>query len=125
MHSFQTPDFARASRKIWDLPPGSDGEKIASDADAVHAIDQLGMTFETMGSLVHRRKIPLSLVQEVMGGSTVLLWARVKPFVELDRARQGRQNVYEWWQWLAERLAEDASESKRQGAHIAFADWKP
>jgi hypothetical protein len=49
----------------------------------------------------------------------------VKPFVELDRARQGRQNVYEWWQWLAERLAEDASESKRQGAHIAFADWKP
>jgi hypothetical protein len=125
VHSFQGRGFVEAAQVLWALPEGLQAEELRQRADVVDAIHTVGVVYETLGVLVHRRIVPLDLVQDVMGAAVVYMWIRVKPFVEDERARQRRASVFEWFQWLAERLEEHAGPAKKVGAHVAFRHWTP
>lgn len=125
MHSFQTRDFIRAAGALWEQPEDLSAEAVRKSPELMDAILTVGVVYETLGVLVHRRIVPLDMVQDVMGGAAVYMWRRSKRYIEAERVRQQRASVFEWFQWLAERLEEHAGGAKAVGAQVAYKDWKP
>lgn len=126
IRSWQSPEFTRAFSVIQQLPDGISAAKLrahSSDCESMAMI--LGNTFESFGVMVYRRIVPLALVDELLGGAVVLLWRKLTPWVEESRRDQSRETVYEWFQWLAERLQERPDFDMLKGAHVKHRDWTP
>lgn len=81
------------------------------------------MKFETIELLVYNRVVPFDSVKNLVGGAAIKIWGVVKLWTEDTRQRQGHTLVFEWFQWLAERL-EERSESVRLPAHEAYRNWR-
>lgn len=59
-----------------------------------------------------------------MGGMIVLWWARLNPLAEHDRGNTGNPRMFEWAQWLAERVIERGGGTESKPAFTADADWR-
>ncbi len=59
------------------------------------------------------------------GGSVVLLWRKLATWVEESRQESSQDTVYEWFQWLAERLQEQPEFDMLAGAHVKHRNWTP
>lgn len=118
-----SPEFRHAYAKVWELPLAATTEEVKQQGpDMQHAIDDVAMTFEMVGVMVHNRMVPIDVVDQVMGGFLRESWRRVRPFIEWQREAYGNKRIAEWYQWLAEHLAHDTRRSV--GAYQAFKDWK-
>jgi len=124
VHSFQSGEFNRAVRLVWAIPPGTTAAQLRGGAREIEeAAVFISTTLETIGVLVHRHVVPLNLVDDLMGDAIVNFWPRLQDWVETMRKEQSRESVYEWFQWLVDRLAE--RERRRTiGAHVRYAAWK-
>jgi len=124
VNSFQNPDFNKSLRKIWSLPDDASVRKIRDLGDNwEEAAFQVGMTLETMGVLVYRRIVPLSILDELMGDAILVLWRKLRPWVEHLRTEQQRDSAYEWFQWLADRLSE-TDRRTGAGAYKLHRHWR-
>lgn len=124
VNSFQIPDFNKALRKVWSLPDNTSITEIRELGDDwEEAAFQIGMTLETMGVLVHRRIVPLPILDELMGDAILILWRKLSPWVEQLRAEQKRDSAYEWFQWLAEQLAK-TNRRTEEGAYKIYRNWR-
>jgi hypothetical protein len=125
VNSFQSPDFNNSLRKVWSLPDAADWQELQARGEEWEAAAfQVGMTLETMGVLVYRRIVPLSILDELMGDAILVLWRKLQPWVAHLRTEQKRDSAYEWFQWLAERLAEKERRIEI-GAYRKYRNWKP
>lgn len=126
MRAWQSPDFTRAFTVIQALPDDrSAAELRAHGAGAESQAMVIGNTFESIGVMAYRRIVPLVIVNELMGGAVVYLWRKLERWTLESRAEQSRDNIYEWFQWLAERLQELPDFGTAPPAHVARRDWKP
>ena len=126
LRSFQEPHFARAVLLIQKLPIGISAEELRNrGAEYEDAGAMISHHFETMGYLVHEDMVSYVIVREVTGGLLLLLWDRLKGWVEALREEQNAHSLMEWFQWLAEQLEADRVEKDQNPAHIRFADWQP
>jgi len=124
VNSFQIPEFNKALRKVWSLADGTSVAQIRELGDDwEEAVFQIGMTLETMGVLVYRRIVPLPILDELMGDAILILWRKVRPWVENLRTEQKRDSAYEWFEWLADRLAE-TNRRTEAGAHKIYRNWR-
>ena len=80
--------------------------------------------FETIGLLVFRGTIPLSLVGELIGGIAIDLWSKVEGWVTVVRKEQSREHFCEWFQWLAEQLHKIGRHAQPP-AFVQHRDWSP
>jgi hypothetical protein len=104
--------------------PGTSAAELRSGPKEIEdAAVFIGTTLETIGVLVHRRMVPLDLVDDLMGDAIVNFWSPLKDWVETMRREQSRESFYEWFQWLVERLAE-RERRRTVGAHVRYATWK-
>ena len=110
-HSF----FAELSPKAEDVKGYS--------PDAVRMLQEAGFRLEALGYLVYRRLVSLQSVEELMGGMITLWWTRIKPLAERDRENTQNPRMFEWAQWLAERVAERRTGAESDPAFRAHADW--
>ena len=125
VNSFQSPDFNKSLRKVWSLPDAATWQELQERGNGREAAAfQVGMTLETMGVLVYRRIVPLAILDELMGDAILVLWRKLQPWVEHLRIEQKRDSAYEWFQWLAERLAEKERRTEI-GAYRKDRNWKP
>jgi hypothetical protein len=125
VQSFRNPDFNRALRLVWSLPEGGSARSVIDrGTEVVDAAILVGSTIEVVGVLVFRRVVPLEIVDDLMGDAIVGFWPRLGDWVLHLRREQKRESVFEWFQWLVDRL--DQRERRRtSGAHERFRDWKP
>src|SRR5258708_3590852 len=105
---------------VMRLATPADGHLDPAQEGAATAI---ALRLETLGYLVYRRMVSLDLVDELHGGITRLAWARLGPWVMNGRRDSGNEKAYEWFQWLAERLA-DRGPSPTP-AYVAHRNWRP
>ena len=121
LRSFQNPAFASALRRMNSLPDEASREQIREllGPDGEDAVFLVGLTWETIGVLVFRREITLDLVADFFSGSVSISWRKLRAFVEEDRRFVERDTVWEWFQWLAERMIEREKKSPRTPAHLA------
>ena len=125
MRSIEDQQFTHAFRLIYPLPVDMPVEEFrALGPDYEEAALALGARFESMGLLVYRDSLPMHLVEEIIGGAVVLLWQRLRPWVEANRREQGHPLLFEWFQWLSERFEERGRPSEVP-AYDRSRDWTP
>jgi hypothetical protein len=126
VRSFQSASFASALRRVNTLPDGADLQRIRETLgpDGEHAVFLIGLTWESIGVLVFRREVTLDLVADFFSGAIVISWRKLHVFVEEDRRSLKRETVWEWFQWLAERMIEREKKLPPNPAHIAHRDWR-
>lgn len=126
IHAMQNGPFARAWRTVIDLPMGlSEEQLLARGTEVSDAADDIALAFETLGYLVYKRVIPLPIAEDLVGGVVTGTWERLRPWAEASRTRSDHPGLFEWYQWLAERLLQHRSPLKRLGAYATFQHWKP
>ena len=93
------------------------------DALQERAAAAVGIRLETLGYQVFNGVVPLTVVDDLVGGIARLAWSRLSPWVVLGRDTTGNSKSYEWFEWLAERLYELPGTS--EPAYLLYSDWKP
>lgn len=124
LHSFQTPQFARALNIVYNLPDGLSKDELESRiGDEFHLIYALMTTWESLGILVYRGELDLDLIDDFFSGPIKISWRKLKGHVMGERAMLERDTIEEWFQWLTERLAEREASTPPVPAHIAHRHW--
>ena len=82
-------------------------------------------TFESLGILIYRREIDISLVDDYCGGAIILAGRCFRRYLTQTRESSGRSTYYEWFQWLYDRFEERESAKPAIPAFAAYRDWKP
>jgi hypothetical protein len=125
IHAIQTDEWARNLNMLSRIPPGATADQIdALGPEIKEALELYGMRLETIGYMVFRGFVSLETMDQLLGGITVIMWLRIKPWVERDRERTTSPRQYEWFQWLAERLEEAHTREHVVPAFIRHAGWK-
>ena len=126
IHSMQNGPFARSWRTVINLAPDITAEEFeARGAETRDAADDMALAFETLGYLVYKRVVPLRIAEDLVGVMVTASWQRLYPWAELSRRRADYPALFEWYEWLAERLNERRSPLKQAGAYVTFKGWKP
>ena len=124
MHSFQSPSFAEALNLVYNLPDGLSREEVeGSLGEKFHLVYALMITWECLGILVCKGEVDLNLVDDFFSGPIKISWRKLQGHVMGERELVGRDTIEEWFQWLAEQLAERESVIPRVPAHIAYKNW--
>ena len=121
VRSFQSPPFSRALHRVNSLPDGADRLKIREllGPEGEDDVFLVGLTWESLGVLAFRREVTLDLMADFFSGAIVISWRKLHVFVEEDRRSLKRETVWEWFQWLAERMMERESKLPAVPAYIA------
>jgi hypothetical protein len=59
-----------------------------------------------------------------LSGAIVISSRKLHVFVEEDRRSLKRETVWEWFQWLGERMIEREKKSPPNTTHNAHRDWR-
>ncbi|MFT5501364.1 MAG: hypothetical protein ACI88G_001501 [Woeseiaceae bacterium] len=122
---FGNARFSAAYKKIMHLPDGISAEEIRNSATNLDdAAMLISATMENIGVMTFQRIVPFAVVNNLVGSSVVILWSRLEPWATALREELGSPSAFEWFQWLAERLAEQ-QDGDLQPAYLAHASWVP
>ena len=120
----QSPETAEALLLLHGLPDGlTDAELRKQAGDQFGAILATMSFFESLGPLIARGLVPLHMYAQFYRGPTTLAWRKLRPYVEQQR-ESGWPNLFEWTQWLAERLEEQGRAGPDIPAFEKFKGWK-
>ena len=88
-----------------------------------HAVFEFGVRLETTAYLVYMRLASMEVIDDLMGGVTLVYWSRAKHWAERERERTGNPKFLEWCEWLADRIAERRS-AGHESAHVRHRGWR-
>lgn len=120
----QTPESAEALLIMHGLPDNLTGDELRQrlGANFKPVLATLAL-FESLGPIVARGHVPIDMFAEFYRGPTLLCWRKVRPYVEEQR-QEGWPSLFEWLQWLAERMDERVPASGDLPAYIRFKNWE-
>jgi hypothetical protein len=127
LRSFDSPEFAKAMRVVLDLPD----DQSATQLEATLKKDGLDLLWyylgvmESLGIMVFKREIDIHLVDQSMGGPIIITWQKLRRYAAESRRELSRDSMYEWYQWLAERLGALELREGRTAAYVREKDWRP
>jgi len=112
---------------IYALPEEALSKKQIEErfGEDMHLVYALTTTWESIGVLAFRGEISLELVSDFFSGPIKISWQKLQNYFIDAREEHQRETIGEWFQWLAERLAEREETSPRIAAHIAHKNWVP
>jgi hypothetical protein len=80
--------------------------------------------WETIGVLVFKKELSLDLVDDFFGDPVVLNWQKLERYPQGIRDERQRQILFEWRQWLAERMMKREKSGPSVPANILHRNWK-
>lgn len=108
---FYSPEFnERWMRLVYTINEeewiDSDGTPkwLKGEIDSFVEINSLNCFFEGIGLLVFKKLIDINLVAQLMSTPIVLTWNRVSKHVTRTREILGRPQVFEWFEYLHQRI---------------------
>jgi hypothetical protein len=126
LNSFQTPNFMRGLMEVVQMPDGLDMKGVRDHlGDDLEVAMSVLLTFERIGVLVFQGELTLDIVDDALSGPIMISWQKLAKTVAEIRLAQNRETSFEWYQWLAERMAEWEARTPPVPAFIEHADWKP
>ena len=122
-----TPAWIQSMSLVQSMPGDTTPVQIEGDLRLFQAVQSIACILESLGYAVFARMVPLSVVDELLGGTVRVAWRKLRSYVEYERERAGSQKNWEWFQWLAEQIDRHskARTSLALGAHEAYRDWRP
>jgi len=125
LNSFQTGEFVHGLLIVLGMPVGVTKAQVDGlPVDELRAFYVVLGTWERLGVLVFRGEVGMDLVDDAYSGPILLSWERLADFIGEFRAELGRDTGFEWFQWLAERLAEREVEASPVPAYVAHRAWR-
>jgi len=64
-------------------------------------------------------------VDQTSGGPVLVIWRKLRGYVDALRAEVGRDSMHEWYQWLVERMETLEREEGRTAAKVRHTDRRP
>jgi hypothetical protein len=126
VRTFSEQAHANAANLIRELPDAASVELLrARGHEYERAAMMIAMTYETIGLLVFRGMASFSIVRELVGGITVVMWRKLEPWVHAIRREQDQRSFAEWFQWLAEQLGRESADKEAHPAYESHAQWRP
>lgn len=124
--TIRSEEYVAATSLVQSLPAGLSADALIEriSEDDMHLIDQLMLTYESLGVLVYRGDVSLEWVDELFRMMILQTWDKLEPLTISARESTGYLGYNEWVQWLAERLR-DLNEGQPEPAYEAFSDWQP
>ncbi len=119
-----TPESTEALLLIHGLPDNLTEEQLHQrlGGQFKSAMATLGM-FESLGPIVARGHVPIDMYAEFYRGPTILCWRKFRRYIEEQR-KSGWSTLFEWLQWLAERMQERGPIGSDLPAHERFSSWR-
>jgi hypothetical protein len=125
LNSLRTGELFHGLWVIQGIPTGlTKGEIETRYADDMKWVYQAMRTWELFGALVFNREIPIEIIEQAFDDPILQSWEKLEKYVNELRDELQRERLFEWFQWLAERIAAREGESTRKPAPSAFQDWK-
>jgi len=124
VRSVQDSEFTNGFRLIHALPENiSAAEFKAKPSEYIELALAVGMKYESIGLLVCKGVLPIAIVEELVGGVAITFWRRLNPWVISMRKEQSQEYIFEWYQWLVERL-EERGRDVQEPAYKRYGDWE-
>jgi proline dehydrogenase len=125
VQSLQTVEFASAYPQIIALPDGLSKAEIERRlGDRMPALLFMCMAFESIGILVHRREIPIEVVEDFFTAPILVGWRKLQVYAADMRQEAGMDTPLEFFQWLAERVSERRQQTPTPPAYEQFRAWR-
>jgi hypothetical protein len=122
---FGNPKFTAAYKLILRQPDGLTAEELrAREPGLEDAAMLISATMENIGVMTYQRIVPFIVVNNLIGASAPVLWRKLANWAAVLRDEQQSPAAFEWFQWLAERLAE-YQPGDTEPAYIAHKTWMP
>jgi hypothetical protein len=126
LNSFQTTEFVKGVKIVFELPEGAGKEQIDRlPPDEFLAVYSLIGAWERLGILVFRREIDIALVDDAYSGPIIQSWEKLEKYVREFRQWMQRDTAMEWFQWLAERMREREAGVPPTPAYLAHRGRRP
>jgi hypothetical protein len=127
LQTMLTSEWLRSAVTVDTLPDNVAPDVLEADEKMLVAAQSIGLILEAIGYAVYARIVPLSMVDDLIGGIVRVTWRKMERYVMHDRARSGSQKGWEWFQWLHLQLERHGKSktSLRLGAFQAHRDWRP
>ena len=120
----QTPESAETLLLLHDLPDNLTGDDLRRRlGDRFKATLATLALFESLGPIVARGHVPMEMYAEFYRGPTLLCWRKFRRFIEEERSN-GWPSLFEWLQWLAERMEERPLRNADLPAYERLSNWK-
>jgi hypothetical protein len=125
VRSFQSPTFAKALRRIIELPDNVSADEIRKilGPDGEDLLVHMTATWETIGVLLFHGELTIDIIDDFFSGPILISWRKLLPYTLDVRQRYQRETWSEWFQWLAERMMEREKSSAPVPAYVAHRDW--
>lgn len=124
VRSFQDTQFTQAFRLVTTLPLNATAEQLRAGGAAMEdAALSIGMRYESVGLLVFRGIMPLSIVGQLTGGVAIELWSKMRAWAAHVREEKSRPHFFEWFQWLVEQL-EKRGRRDEPPAYTQHRNWQ-
>lgn len=124
LRTFQVPRVAEAQLALHSVPDGLTEDQLRKAlGDEFGPVMGMLAMLESLGPLVAQGYLPIETYADQYRRITVISWNKIRPYIE-SRRRNGWPNLFEWLQWLAERMEDRADLPSNKPAFERFADWK-
>ena len=125
VRSFQSPSFTSAFRRVLSLPDDATTEQIREKLgpDGEEIVYLVTLTWESLGVMLFRGEVTIDLIDDFFSCPISISWRKLNVFVEEDRRALDRNTVFEWFQWLAERMIEREKSIPAVPAHMGHREW--
>jgi len=124
LNSYQTAEFLQGIGTILSIPDGLTKKEIEERVgDETPVIYLVMSTFESIGILVFHNEVTMDMVDDAYSGPIALSWQKLELYVSGIREEHQRETMFEWFQWLAERMRDREKRSPPVPAHVAYKEW--
>ena len=125
LQSAQGDSWTHSMDNISRIPAGLDAEEVdAQGALATAAMVDFAVRLESIGYMVYSRLVSLDMVDDLLGGVILMFWSRAQRWTERERVRTGNGKLFEWCEWLADRVAERRRSRGHEPAHLKHRRWR-
>jgi len=127
VQALMSPEWMSSSVIVAAIPDGTGAAEIEGNLKMLEAGMKMATILEGIGYSVFARIVPLSVADDLIGGTARVAWKKLRPFIEFERTRSGSQKSWEWFQWLAEQLDRHglSRTNLKVGAPVAYRYWRP
>ena len=122
---YGNPSFTRAVNRMLHMPDGLTAEEIRRDDNGLEdAAMLISSTMENIGVMTHQRIVPFTVVNHLIGASTLILWKKLELWTAKFREETDNDYLFEWFQWLVLQL-DHYDEQDQRPAYEAYRTWIP
>lgn len=124
LRPLQSLESAEALLTLHGLPANLSGSQLRDRlGDEFESVMATVASFESLGPLVARGHVPLEMYAEFYRGPTVMAWRKLERYI-YEQREAGWSSLFEWFQWLAERLEERGQPATDRPAFDRFRSWR-